>query len=144
MRIWDLQKTSQSNLFFYFTFCCFIFLNIFSFISFWLHWVCAAVCRLSLAVESRGSSFPVVCGFHIVVASLVVEQKPLVHISSCGAWAQQLLVLGLSSWGTQPQLALHHGGSSQTWDWTGFPCTAHSFLTTASPGKPSAVLKITN
>ena len=64
------------------------FLKFFSFIYFWLHWVLAAMYRLSLAVESRGSSLPVVYGFLIVVATLVVEQKLLGAHQSKGMWAQ--------------------------------------------------------
>ena len=53
---------------------------------YWLHWVFAAVNRLSLVVASRGYSLAEVRGFLIVMASLVAEH---------GLWGT-----GFSSWGT--------------------------------------------
>ena len=47
------------------------FLKINLFLSFWLHWVFIAVCRLSLAAASGGYSS--LSGLLIVVASLVAE-----------------------------------------------------------------------
>ena len=58
------------------------------FIKFLLCWVFVAIHRLSLALVSRGYSLVVVCGLHVVLASLVAEHGLWVHgVSSCDAWA---------------------------------------------------------
>ena len=54
--------------------CILSFTSIFFFPTcFWLHWVCVAVCGLSLVVASRGYSLDVVHGLLIAVAPLVLE-----------------------------------------------------------------------
>ena len=54
--------------------CILSFTSIFFFPTcFWLHWVCVAVCGLSLVVASRGYSLIAVCRLLTAVASPVVE-----------------------------------------------------------------------
>ena len=63
------------------------------FICFWLFWVCVATHRLSLVAVSGGYSL-LLCGFLIVVPSVVVEHGPK------GTWASVVVVCGLNSCGS--------------------------------------------
>ena len=102
-------------------------------IYFWLHWVFAAACGLSLVAASRGYSSLQCTGFSLRWL-LLLWSTGFRHagFSSCGLWA---LEHRLSSCGAQAQLLCG------TWDLPGpglepvSPALAGGFLTTAPPGK---------
>ena len=100
----------------------FHFLKIFyyfnSLINFWLGWVFAAACELSLVTVSRGYSLVAQHRLLIAEASLIAEHR-LWSFSDCnslalGTWAQQLWCMGLA--------ALQLVESSWTRDWNSVPC----------------------
>ena len=127
-----------------FPFICFSFFFFFFFfylfIYFWLRWVFAAACGLSLVAASWGySSLPCV-GFSLQwLLSLRSTGSRCAGFSSCGTWAQQswlwVLECRLSSCGTWAQLL------RGVWDLPGpglepmSPALAGGFPTTAPPGK---------
>ena len=117
-----------------FQYCFYLFISLFTYL-FWLPWVFAAECRLSLVVESRGCSLIVVHRL-TAVASLVAEHRPegtwasvLRHVGS-RTGIQQLWHMGL--------VAPRHMESSQTRDH--FPCIGRRILTHWGTRKVSILL----
>lgn len=75
-----------------YSFYCFVFFNLFIYDVFWLWWVSAAACRLSLVLG--GAPLVAVCELVIAVAPLLVER---------GLWVSGVAALGLGSCGLQAQ-----------------------------------------
>ena len=86
---------------------------------FWLCWVFAAACGLSLVVVSRGYSSLRCAGFSMWWLLLLQSTgSRRTGFSSCGTWAQQLWLTGSRAQAQQlwhtGLVALQHAGSSQT------------------------------
>ena len=77
------------------------------FIYFWLHWVFAAACRLSLVAVSGGYSLLPCVGFSLPWLLLLQSTgSRCTGFSSCSTWAQQLWLAGSRA---QAQQCVVHG-----------------------------------
>ena len=107
--------------------------NFFFFNLFWLPWVFIVVCGISLVAASGGYSSLWCTGFSLRWL-LLLQSTGSRHVgfSSCGAWAQQLWLLGsrgqaLQLWHTG-LVAPRHVGSSWTRAQTCVPCIGRQIL----------------
>ena len=89
------------------------------FTNFWLCWVFAAACRLSLVAVSRGYSLLCYAGFSLQWLLLLQSMHSrCFSFSGCGLWALEGQLSGCGMWASLP---LWHIGSSQIRDWTCVP-----------------------